>query len=345
MASELVTSGVCPNFVETHQVFRMSGAPVASMWGTPTCQQPQGSLDTFMLSMLPLLKASGAGGTGGSASTASGVSGGPGRHLGSEPVLPLVSSHSGPQAWDFEAAHTGPALGGTPGVEVGVETSPPHAPALAPAAAGGAAGGAGHAGPDPAPGRQPIPVPVSYAVPPLPSLGDSVFICMELCDGDAEAYLRGLELRVQAWEHAGANSSTSADAAPGSFLAPGVFLAGRTGAVVPVAAAPADGSVDASSAGVGMGAGAGAGEDALLATPSDDPGLGVVLPSDDPGLGVVLPWFFQMAMSLLACQAHLGVIHGDVKLLNFFVVGRCGLVCMRCCFPMHVCSVHWFARP
>ena len=47
LASELVSSGVCANFVETYQVFRAANAPDAGAWGTKECRAPLGPLPAF----------------------------------------------------------------------------------------------------------------------------------------------------------------------------------------------------------------------------------------------------------------------------------------------------------
>ncbi len=48
LASELVYSNVCQNFVETYQVLRLSCRPSESVWGSATLREPQGSLTTFL---------------------------------------------------------------------------------------------------------------------------------------------------------------------------------------------------------------------------------------------------------------------------------------------------------
>lgn len=161
-ASELVSRGVCPNFVETYHVFRLKNAPVAEMWGDGVNKLPHGSVDAFL------------------------------------------------------AAYGDGTLWRPPVVGAGART-PVH---------------------------------------------DAVFIRMELCQGDAEAHLRHLEPQVKAWE----------DSLPQPSLDPAL-----------VGAYPVD-------------------------------------PATDPGLSLVVGWTLQMSMALLACKAHLGMVHADVKLLNFFLV-------------------------
>jgi hypothetical protein len=84
VASELVTSGVCPNFVETYQVLRLADVPVAGLWGSPTLRQPQGTLQDFLAARtreaaggkrITATKRGGVGGAAGGGKRAGGVAG------------------------------------------------------------------------------------------------------------------------------------------------------------------------------------------------------------------------------------------------------------------------------
>jgi hypothetical protein len=60
----------------------------------------------------------------------------------------------------------------------------------------------------------------------------------------------------------------------------------------------------------------------------------------------VLAWTLQMAMALLACKSRLGMVHGDVKLLNFMLVANGtgpggapkALTCVSACLRVFVCG-------